>query len=78
MKNTARRVGAPGVRGLEASPRERRRGASPEHDNHKSTSRSYLIGDSRSMRKPIKNARYSGIPIEPYRVGASGFRKLAL
>lgn len=33
MKNTARRVGAPGVRGLEANPRERRRGVNPEHDN---------------------------------------------
>lgn len=29
MKNTAPRVGAPGVRGLEASPRERRRGGAP-------------------------------------------------
>ena len=32
MKNTAPRVGAAGVRGLQASPRERRRGVSPEHD----------------------------------------------
>jgi hypothetical protein len=50
MKNTARRVGAPGVRGLEANPRERRRGVNPEHDNRKCASRSYLIDDLRSTR----------------------------
>lgn len=32
MKNTAPRDGAPGVRGLEASPRERRSGLGREHD----------------------------------------------
>ena len=72
MKNTAPDVRAAGVRGLQASPRERRRGVSPEHGQ------CYAIADhficrGFLVRQPIKTpAGLSRLPIEALQGGKAG------
>lgn len=64
MKNTARRVGAAGVRGLQASPRERRRGGAPSTagDTLAPRARQKMSHKWRAFGARLQGANLGGLP----------------